>query len=68
MLNKCGSELIRSHDQYITNLRFKPLRYNSPCRLYDTLELYKNIQLLIIVRTNTTENDSKINMSCAFTV
>jgi len=27
-----------------------------------------NIQLLIIVRTNTTENGSKINMSCALTV
>jgi len=36
---KIGSDLTWSHDWCITNLRFKPLGYYSPYRLYDTLEL-----------------------------
>ena len=40
----------RSYFLSITNLRFRPLRYYTSCKVYITLRTIKNIQLLIIVR------------------
>ena len=39
---KIGSELIRSNDLWITNMRFRPLRYYSLYQPYATLRTIKH--------------------------